>query len=69
MDASRGLFEGLWRHLTLKRVIFNDFEWTFGGLGDAFWARKSVKSGLKMDITISTTFEVDFGMIFDQFLM
>ena len=65
MDASRGLFEGLWRRLALKRVIFIDFEWIFRGLGDAFWARKSVKSGLKMDITISIAFKVDFGTIFD----
>ena len=65
MDASRGVFEGLWRHLALERVIFSDSERIFGGLGDAFWARKSVKSGLKTDITISIAFKVDFNTIFD----
>ena len=69
LDASRSLFVGLWRHLALERVIFSDSQRIFGGLGDAFWARKSAKSGLKMDITISTAFKVDFSMNFDQFLM
>ena len=65
MEAFRGLFECLWRHLALKRLLFSDFEQIFGRPGGAFWARKSLKIRFKMGITISIAFEVDFGTIFD----
>ena len=64
MEASRSRFEGFWKRLAFKKWIFNDFESLFRGLGEAFWDLKWFESRLKMDITISIVFEVDFGAIF-----